>query len=77
MWIRSSALSLLILFSGGFSGVHAQDMFSSLLRIEQFQAEQGDAEAQFSLAVRYEMGQGVEPGLGAGPTNPQGPALGQ
>jgi hypothetical protein len=60
MWIRSSALSLLILFSGGYSGVHAQDMFSSLLRIEQFQAEQGDAEAQFSLAVRYEMGQGVE-----------------
>lgn len=60
MWIRSAALLAATLLLGGLSVSYAEDMFSNLLRIEQYQADQGDAEAQFSLAVRYETGRGVD-----------------
>ncbi|HDP89980.1 MAG TPA: sel1 repeat family protein, partial [Thioalkalivibrio sp.] len=43
--------------------VIAQDLSTSLLRIEQMQAQGGDVESQFALGARYEDGNGVEKNL--------------
>ena len=40
--------------------VLAQDLSTSLLKIEQMQAQGGDIEAQFALGARYEDGSGVD-----------------
>lgn len=45
-------------------GLQAQDLSTSMLRLEQMQAQGGDIEAQFALGARYEDGNGIEPDLG-------------
>ncbi|ACL72509.1 tetratricopeptide repeat protein [Thioalkalivibrio sulfidiphilus] len=57
-WMVAAQCALIVLLAT--APVAAQNLSSSLLRIEMMQAKGGDPEAQFTLGARYEDGNGVE-----------------